>query len=242
MKKVILTGCLAFAALFTSNVNAQEFADVEKPTDANPFSIEVLVAGDYGTGIDWMAPTLRARYFFDNNIAARIQLGLGDGMRSPMSYSKRFYENTDGSGQEGTLEINRMQWQAQIGAEYHFLGTQKLDPYASLGINFKGGKQKEEGTMFDGTVFDADESYVSEGGFSMFGASLGLGMDFFFVENVYVGLELGLGLNNYSYSDQERTETSKTGSGSTLVTEYVSGGHNQTHLGTQAVLRLGWRF
>lgn len=241
MKKIILTGCLAFSALFITNVNAQTFANVEKPTDATPFSIETILLGDYGTGINWTSPALRARYFFDNNIAARIQIGLGDGMGSAMSYSERFYENADGTGKEGTLEINRMAWNAQIGGEYHFLGTQKLDPYAALGINFGGGKREVTGTMYDGSAFNENVSYTGEGGYSMFGASLGLGMDFYAVENIYIGAELGIGLNSFNYKDSEQSTSIDMGS-SINTTTTVNGGFKETFLGTQAVLRVGWRF
>ncbi|WP_107038226.1 outer membrane beta-barrel protein [Brumimicrobium mesophilum] len=240
MKKIILTGCLAFSALFVGNVNAQTFADVEKPTDATPFSIETLVGGVYGTGINWTAPALRARYFFDNNIAARLQLGLGDGV-SPMSYTERFYENTDGSGQEGTLEINRMAWNIQVGAEYHFLGTQKLDPYAALGINLGGGNREVTGTMYDGMEFNEDVSFTGEGSYSLFGATLGLGMDFYFAENLYVGAELGLGINAFNYKDSEETNSFTAGGATTTVTA-VTGGFKESYLGTQGVLRFGWRF
>lgn len=243
MKKIILTGCLAVTVLFASNVNAQTYASVEKPTDATPFSIETSLLQNLGngSGFTFSSPALRARYFFDNNIAARVQLGLGDGMGSAMTYSERFYENADGTGKEGTLEINRMAWTAQIGAEYHFLGTQKLDPYAALGINFGGGSSKAVGTMYDGTAFNENVSYEGEGGYSMIGAALGLGMDFYFVENIYIGAELGIAFNSYNYADVEQSTSIKMGN-TTVTNTSVTGGNKESYLGTQASVRIGWRF
>lgn len=255
MKRIILTGCLAATALFASNVNAQTYAEVEKATDATPFSIEVLVKGG-NTGIDWHAPALRARYFFNDNIAARLQIGIGDGLGSAMAEKNHYYEFTDGTGAEGTLNINRAAVNFQVGAEYHFLGTQKLDPYAAFGINFGFGSKKEVGTAYnDGrysgsglpvfgtqaTGFNEDYSYESAGGYSVFGATLGLGMDFYFVENVYIGLELGLGINSQTYKDGERTDRAVVGA---ITNEFtgVEAGNTRTHFGTQATLRLGWRF
>lgn len=258
MKKIILTGCLAFSALFVTNVNAQTFANVDKPTDATPFSIETIVLGNYGTGINWTAPALRARYFFDNNIAARVQLGLGDGMGSAMSTTNRFYENGDGTGGEGTQEINRMAVNFQIGGEYHFVGTQKLDPYAALGINFGFGNQTITGTSYNdgqyagspipgfgtaGIGYNEDYSYESTGGYSLFGATLGLGMDFYFVENVYLGVELGVGITGFSYKDAERTDKLVIGGATEEITASPQQSiTNERYIGTQGTLRFGWRF
>ena len=255
MKKIILTGCVALSALFAGSLNAQTFAEVEKATDATPFSIEVFVKGG-NTGIDWHAPSLRARYFLNDNIAARIQLGIGDGLGSPMVEKNRFYETIDNTGGEGTQQINRAAANFQIGAEYHFLGTKKLDPYAAFGVNFGFGTEKTVGEMYnDGayagsgipvfgaqpTGYNEDYSYESKGGYSVIGATLGLGMDFYFVENVYVGLELGIGVNSQKYKDGERVDNAIAG-GTEYTFEAVSEGYTRTHMGTHALVRLGWRF
>lgn len=247
MKKIILTGCLAFSALFVTSVNAQTYAEVEKATDATPFSIETTILENFGNGMNWTSPSLRGRYFFDNNIAARLQLGLGDGMGSAMTTKNRFYENMDNSGGEGTQDINRMAVNIQIGGEYHFLGTQKLDPYAYLGINFGFGTQKEVGTAYnDGALggtpgYNPDYSYESKGGYSLIGATIGLGMDFYVVENVYIGAELGVGVTGFNYKDGDRTDVSVVG-GVTTETDVVRAGHKESYIGTQASVRLGWRF
>lgn len=248
MKKIILTGCLAVAALFTSTATAQTFADVTKPTAENPFSVEVGlsgvsgITGGSGTGINWNAPSLRFRYFLQDNFAVRLQLSLGDGSGQAMSETSRFYENTDGTGGEGTQEISRSAVAVQIGAEYHFLGTQKLDPYAALGINFGGGKQTATLDQTDGSSYVGVLTVDQSGGYSVFGATLGLGMDFYFVENVYIGAELGLGFNAFNYSDSENTQTITPTTGDPIVTESVTAGYKESYLGTQAAVRIGWRF
>lgn|SRR5690554_2152828 len=256
MKKIILTGCLAMSALFMGNVNAQTYAEVEKATDATPFSIETPLMQNFGNGMNWTSPALRGRYFLDNDIAIRLQIGLGDGLGSAMSTSNRFYENSDGTGGEGTQEINRMAVNFQLGGEYHFLGTQKLDPYAYLGINFGFGSLNEEGTTYnDGAYagsphpvfgpqpvgYNPDYSYERSGGYSLFGATVGLGMDFYFVENVYLGVELGVGYTGFNYKDGERTDVAKVGTTTHEITR-VAAGHKESYIGTQASLRLGWRF
>lgn len=220
----------------------QTYAEVEKATTETPLSMEILVNAG-GTGINWTAPTLRMRYFFTDNIAARIQIGLGDGLGTPSSETLRFYEDADGGGGEGSVEISRSAWNAQIGGEYHFAGTQKLSPYAALGINFGGGSRSEVWTDADGnagTYVDGLNGTI-EGGYGMFGIGLGAGMDFYFVENVYLGLELGFGWSNFNYDDSE-IETEFTAGGVTTTTTQVNPGRSESFIGTNAALRLGWRF
>lgn len=247
MKKVILTGCIAMSALFVSSVNAQTFADVEKATDATPFSIETTLLENYGNGITWTTPTIRGRYFATENIAARLQISLGDNLGSAMNTTTRFAENADGSGEEGTLEVARMAAIFQVGAEYHFLGTQKLDPYTYIGINFGFGKQTTTGTSYnDGAVipgagYNADHNFESTGGYSLIGGTIGLGMDFYFVENVYLGVELGVGITGYNFKDGERTDNFLVGTTPT-ENKIISLGGSESYLGTQGALRLGWRF
>ena len=70
---------------------------------------------------------------------------------------------------------------------------------------------------------------------------LGLGMDFYFVENVYLGLELGLGVHAYTYSDRVGVSTVTIG-GSSTTTTLESAGYKESYLSTYSSLRLGWRF
>jgi len=241
MKKIILTGCLAVTALFVSNVNAQTYADVEKATTETPFSIEVLLTGGQ-TGINWNAPALRARYFVNDNIAVRLQFGFGDGSGNAMSEKNRFYEFADGTkGGEGLETIKRSAFALQLGAEYHFLGTQKLSPYAAFGFNIAKGKSETSWDKYDGTGYNIAVASEQTGGYMGFGAQLGLGMDFYFVENVYVGLELGLGINAFTHDDRVGVTTVTMG-GSSTTTTIESAGYKDSYLSNFASFRLGWRF
>lgn len=242
MKKNVVLGCVAAMLLFVGGtVNAQTFAEVEKPTPDNPWSIETNISAGQA-GINWNEPALRARYFFNENWAARVQLGLGDGTGSPMSFSRNFYENVDGTGEVGTLKISGAALVAQIGAEYHFLGTRKLDPYAALGINFGGGTRKTVGTDFDGIGYNPAVQIEEKEGHSLFGADLGLGMDFFFVENVYVGLELGAGFIAKNTKDGTGTQTIDMGGGTTVINNTFTAGKKEAFMSTYATFRIGWRF
>lgn len=229
MKKVILTGCIAAFTFLVGNVNAQTYAEVEKPADGTPWSIEVLMntLSQDNTGVEFNSPALRARYFFNENIALRLQLGLGNGTGAPLSETNNFADPL-GDGM-GVQKINRMGVTIQLGAEYHFIGTRKLDPYAALGINFGGGNQKVEGTELSYTgpgnppVYTEDSKYDTKGGFSVFGAKLGLGADFYFVENVYLGLEVGIGFGAINNKEREYNSTVTVGNTTTTTSTKVSG-------------------
>lgn len=209
----------------------------QKATMDNPWSLEGAVAFGGASGVTWTAPTVRARYFVKENIAIRASLGLGDGLGTPNSESYTYTENADGTGATGTFDISRMSWNAQIGGEYHLAGTDRMSPYFMLGINFGGGSET-------GTTENSDsESYVAGlnakqvGGFSMFGAQLGAGMDYYVAENIYVGLELGI-----SYMSKSMNDVTQTLNGALINT---TPGYSMSYLSTaagNAALRLGWRF
>lgn len=238
MKKFMIAGMLLTASTFGFS---QTYSEVEKPSaDENPFSMEVLIfSGE--DGLNWQEPTLRFRYFVNEEIAARLQIGLGDGLGTPMGETNRFYENLDGTGGEGTQEINRMSWNLQLGGEYHFAGTKKFSPYGFAGVNLGGGSFNETWDQTDGADYVQGLTGEITAGFSRIGAVGGLGMEFYPVENIYVGLELGIGFNSLSYNDTEVSTTFTAGGQSSTNTQITARG-GESYLGTHAALRIGWRF
>jgi opacity protein-like surface antigen len=204
-----------------------------------PMSLEGVLSFN-GSSVEWSAPTLRFRYFVNENIAGRVQLGIGDGNGTPMSESWTFYENGDGTGAQGTAEISRAAWNAQIGGEYHISATDRLSPYFMLGINFGGGSYSETWSESDGTSYVQDLAAQVDADFSMFGVGIGGGVDFYLVENLYAGVELGLAFNSMNFSDQ----TVEVTTGGTTTTS-IGGNAKMSTLGTgatSAAFRLGWRF
>lgn len=233
MKKLaVLLGAIA--------ITGSSFA---QSTDA-PMSLEGVL-GFNGSSVQWSAPSLRFRYFVNENIAGRVQFGLGDGTFStPSSESYTFYENGDGTGATGTQEIKRSAWNAQIGGEYHMSATDRLSPYFMLGINFGGGSYSETWTESDGASYVQGLSAQVDSKMSMFGVGAGAGVDFYLIENLYLGLELGLAFNSTTMDDTT-VETSFTSGGTTTTTTSVSGNGKTSTIGTgatTAAFRLGWRF
>jgi outer membrane protein W len=209
----------------------------QKATMDNPWSLEGAVAFGGTSGVTWTAPTVRARYFVKENIAIRASLGLGDGLGTPRSENYTFTENPDGTGEIGTFVISRLSWNAQIGGEYHLAGTDRMSPYFMLGINFGGGTETGTTENSDSETYVAGLNAKQEGGFNMFGAQLGAGMDYYVAENIYVGLELGI-----SYMSKSMDDVTQTLNGALINT---TPGSSMSYLSTaagNAALRLGWRF
>ena len=250
MKKIIFTVAAVIAVVGSS------FA--QKATLDNPWSLEGGINYSGTGGIDWTAPTIRARYFVNENIAARVQLGLGDGLGTAMSEKYTYNAPMGGvnEGKTGTMEVKRMAWTAQIGGEYHLAGTDRLSPYFALGINFGGGSAKVTSTdassanLGDSNPDKSDFTYTNgfnselTGKYSMFGVGLGAGLDVYVIENLYLGVELGLSFNNYKYGESNLTYSQTTG-GTTVTTTAVSPEYKRSYLSTgamNAAFRLGWRF
>lgn len=240
MKKLaILVGAIAL----TSTTFAQ------KATLDNPFSLEGVM--DINAGASWQAPSIRARYFVTENIAARVELGLGDGMGTPNSTMEEFSKYTGAGNADstdnpvGTREVKNVSWNAQIGAEYHLAGTDRISPYFMLGVNFGGGSSTETWSDSDGSSYVEGLSAEVTGKMSMIGVTAGAGLDVYIIENLYVGLELGLNFSSYSYKDFTSTVTDGTVSGVTTITNSKGDNYKDSYLNTgagSAAIRLGWRF
>ena len=213
----------------------------QKPmAEESKYSLEGNLNYSAAGGIQWTAPNVRARYFVNDNIAGRLQFGLGDGLGTPRSEEYQYAENMDGTGAIGTEKITRMQWMVQLGAEYHLKGTDRMSPYFMLGINLGGGSRTDEWTNYNGNAYAADFSVNVENGFSSFGVNLGAGMDFYVFENVYLGFELGLGWMSRNWKDGV---TNITTAG--VTTTNTDLGWSESFIGTNAMntaFRLGWRF
>ena len=250
MKKSKLTLVLLCCIFSVSAAYSQTFSEVEKPNSKdNPWSIEMLIRTNNNGGINWTTPSLRGRYFFNDKWNLRLQVGLGDGSGNPTSEKYHYYEKADGTGEVGTATYKRTSFNLQLGTEYHFLGTKKLDPYVMLGLNFGYGQEMENlDHVTTYTIMPGEEvlgynkflSNKTTNQYNVLGVDLGLGIDFYFVENIFIGLECGFSNSYFNYKDGTRVATNdnNTPASHTIITP----GHKESFLGAKAELRLGWRF
>ena len=239
MKKVLL----GLGLVISGSLMAQ------KPASADSkFSLEGLINYNANDGMNWTAPSLRMRYFVNDNIAARVQFGFGDGSPTPSKESYTLYENGDGTGATGTVDINRGSWNSQIGAEYHLTGNDKMSPYFFGGILFGKGSYEENWASASQDPASGDYAYDATiktagitAGSSSFGWTLGAGLDYYVAENLYLGLEMGLQSASVKYTD---VTTDITFADNTTM-KFVDGPSKLgfTSLGAaHGSIRIGWRF
>lgn len=88
----------------------------QKGTTDNPWTLEGSIDYKSSTGFDWDAPSVRARYFFKDNMAGRLTIG----------YSSSSDTTVGSSNSIG------------LGFEYHLAGNDKMSPYFTAGVNFGG--------------------------------------------------------------------------------------------------------
>lgn len=224
MKKLsLLVGGLALSTL----------ALAQKPDAGTPFSLEGQLGWNTST-LSFNAPSIRARYFLSDNLAARVTFGM-----SNLKTTDNYYELPNNGGGAGT-EINKnSSWTAALGAEYHFEGTDRLSPYVGADILFGGGNNRAEWANYDGTGYNADFTAETNAKTSRIGVNVVAGTDYYFAENFYLGLELGFGFGANTVKEGESTTT--TGG---VTTESKTPEAKSSFIGNNAIgtFRLGWRF
>lgn len=206
----------------------------QKPDASVPSTLEGQLGWNTST-LSFNAPSLRYRYFLQDNIAVRVTLGM-----SNTHTTDNYFENeSTNDGNTGTYETKNNGINAAIGAEYHFGGTDRLSPYAGVDIKFGSGKVTTDGQNSDGNTYVASYSETSEAKTGTFGVNLVAGADYYFAENFYLGLELGLGWNSMTQKEGESSVTSGNVTVTNKTNEAKSSYFGNNAIGT---FRLGWRF
>lgn len=218
-------------------------AMAQKPDASTPMTLEgqtgFTAGAAGGTNFGFTAPSIRFRYFIADNLAIRATY-----MMDNTSDETTIYEGSGGNpygGGTGTATVKNSLWTAGIGAEYHFDGTDRLSPYAGIDIQFGGGNTHTEGdNTNDGVTYTSGDSYNSDAKNGIFGVKLAGGMDYYFAENFYLGLELGL--NWMSINVKEGTGSATIGGTTTSGTTSGASKHSMINTNTAGLFRLGWRF
>ena len=156
MKKLII---LVSAVALSSTMFAQ------KGTTDNPYSLEGAVNFTSAEGMTWQAPDVRVRYFFKDNLAARVTLG--------------YSSSNNGDLDNSSSSIG-------LGVEYHLAGNDKMSPYFAGGLVIGSGS---------GVTIEVDEfgdEYLLTTKTKSLGFGMVAGLDYYVTENLYLGLEIGL--------------------------------------------------
>lgn len=251
MKKVILAASLLAlsmgayaqeAVVATVPVVPVAGAKYYKPVQGDLLAEIGLFGGDvvnlsssaFGT------PQLKFRYFIQDQIAIRAGLNLSQHAETQKVYGA--------NGETGSQKSMNSIWGVNAGLEKHFTGTGRLSTYvgADISLQIVGASGKRENTT-DGANYTADFTQKLRGtnyngdnsafGFGLRGVT---GADYYFVDKVYLGAELGWGFTAMT-EGKAKAETT-TGGVTNTIDVKSSGGTFDLMPSLTAGVRIGYRF
>lgn len=221
------------AVLFVGALMLSTGLFAQKATAENPFSLEGLINYNSST-LSFSSPSVRLRYFLNDNLALRLQVGIDNS--STKDYA---YELANNEGAEGIAITKMSSTVLGLGGEYHFTGTDRLSPYIAAQFNMGFGAMKENFENHDGVSYVADYTRESKAPTLMLGGLVGAGVDIYLIENLYLGLELGL---NMSTMTTKVGESTVTAGGTTTESKSPQSKSSSFNTGAVGTFRLGWRF
>ncbi len=187
--------------LFIAEANAQKAVQKDLTIEA---TLNLQVGG---APINFQISEIRMRYFLKNNIAVRTK------------FAFNFLNNTDyvynvitPNIPPFTLKSESSNFNVALGLEKHFTGTDKLSPYfggevgfglnsnSLNGINTENGQYYSEGGTFTSQTVGGNNFY----------AGLVFGADYYFIQSIYIGAELGYGFAINNYGKRETWNSSST--------------------------------
>ncbi|MBK6988318.1 MAG: outer membrane beta-barrel protein [Bacteroidia bacterium] len=233
MKKIMISAALVCLAGFTyaqKPVAGDVTGDVELQFQTGTSAIHIL------------SPNLNARYFLKDDMALRLSLSL-----NTSSTSQDYTENADGTGGTGTAESSSSGFGIGVGIQKHFAGTERLSPYVGAGISFNSGSSSEDWNNVGMDPFTGQMGYVSGttvkvdgASTSTFGIGVNAGADYYFVNHIYLGIEVGLGFASTSIGEETTTVTATGVPTTTTVSQ--GGSSSGINVGANSGLRLGFVF
>jgi outer membrane protein W len=216
-------------------------AFAQKPDGNYPFSIEGGITLQALTGQTFAAPSLKMRYFLDDNLTARVGLVVN----SQKNTDKLYGNNDAGFPVEtklATYEEKDFSTQISLGGAYHFSQTERLSPYAAVDVSMTMGSYSETWTNADQGLSAYDENRKGSNTFKYggLGFMLSLGADYYFNDNIFIGLEIGMGMNSTKDKGGKWEET--IGTTTTTIDTFQS--FKESYFGNMSsqMIRLGWRF
>jgi hypothetical protein len=145
---------------------------------------------------------LKGRYFFQDDLALRLSLGLA------MPSAKQKIETSTPVEQKystSTLFVG-------LGVEKHFAGTNRLSPYVGAELHlgsYSTNYQSHQTVIAGNTTTKTDKEVKTAPGF-VFGGGLFLGADYYIAPKVFLGLEAGLNIDSRSLGKTTNIETENT--------------------------------
>ena len=238
------------AALLAASFGA--YAQDYKPVAGNAV-VELGLVGGLGTTTTVLSPSafgtpqVKVRYFLADQLAARVGFNW-----SQSTTTNKFYGGPNGDDL-GTQKIKGSIFMLNLGIEKHFAGTERLSTYVGADLLFRmtGVSEKNE-NYSSGPIpaagYAANHSETFKGTNSAgtansttgFGLRAVTGADYYFIEKVYLGAEIGWG---FIATSDKKASAEITDSGTTTTTNFKSGGGSfDLAPAVSGTIRLGFRF
>jgi len=249
MKKIIIAASM-LAATFVANAQEPSLKPTKlyKPVAGNVLAeFGLFTGGLVGADVTSLSsspygsPQLKFRYFIQDQIA----------LRAGFNYTQKTNSTkiNDPAGIGSVKEMSSL-FGLNIGIEKHFTGTSRLSTYVGADVSFqKVGVSSTWDNTANGTTFTngasrktvgANATKTANGSFG-FGLRAVTGADYYFVEKVYLGAELGWGFIA-SKNDKINDEVTPAGGQTVKTTTNSTGGSFNILPSLTAGLRIGYIF
>ena len=232
MRKVIL---LAVVALIAGSAQAQFKPEAGafcmelqfRPLGFNP--IQTPSTLDFGVPMEGIS----AKYFVTDKVELRLDFGFGfnsdkDVNRAPTGQTTLVDETTKDSQSEFGFNV---------GVNYHFNGTERISPYVGALIGCALGSWN---TNISNLGHISGDKFLLKGGWFGFQFSVATGFNWYIVNGLYLGAEVGLGLG-FDKPTKTKTSTTQGGTSVDVTVEPTSSAFGVNFLANPAI-RLGWKF
>lgn len=203
MKKIIFFFALALIAVTGANAQKQQGGEKNLEVQFTPL-------GGSPIGING----IRLRIFNSESSAIRIGFSIGGTNVQTVASQQTKTPGSDGK----TVVIPELydteksfNFSIRPGYEMHFTGTDRLSPYVGGELIFAMGSETQLREFHNAN--NADDQSKPENfqtwemerkqGTTTFGLNAIAGVDFYFVDNFYLGAEVGFGFQSKKYKDSE---------------------------------------
>lgn len=209
------------------------FAFAQKPSSGS-ITTEIGLSSVLGTPVTAGNPAgvpqgvLRGRYFLSEGMALRASFGVGMGSTTTtLANTEETVTKTTG-------------FALGAGIEKHLAGTSKLSPYLGAELGFGIASGSTEVTNLGGTA--GDKQTTTGGGTSNLRLNAMIGADYWIVEKVYIGAELGINLFGSSTVADTEVETTAGGATNKVTIKGNSGSNFGINPAALGMVRIGLLF
>lgn len=197
MKKIITM--VALLAISVSGFAQDDSSSEYKPKKGTITTEVGLVGGLNNASFNLNGGTAKFRYFFKNDIAFRLGLGLASTSNETSNPQTAILPAPPVPITTDVSKTSNRQF--SLGVEKHFAGSDRLSTYAAfdlvLGFNGATFESTTDNGVFTNITGVSNLAGANRAG-SSFGVRVTTGADYYIAKKLYLGVELGLSYSRLS--------------------------------------------